>query len=278
MGNNLRNKKKIRPHLVDKFDTNVIDDKTVGDLKYNLNGDSTFNKRTAKGIIQSLPRLKYKNGKQKDFHRLLLQKEVVACQGSAGTGKTFIAVYTALELLLNNDTKIEKIILTKPAQQLATENLGFIKGGLDEKIAPIMESFDGVFEELIGIANYRSLIEKGIIQYKPMAFLRGQTMKNAVILFDEVQMSSLHACRTLLQRLGEDSRIYLLGDKAQTENRNRRNNPLTLLYSKFENIEDFGVFEFGVEDIVRNKLIIIFEKVFEEIENEQSPPSKKGLI
>lgn len=190
------------------------------------------------------------------------------------THNTFVAVYSALELLMNPNSKIEKIILTKPAQQLATENLGFIKGGLDEKIAPIMESFDGVFEELIGIANYRTLIEKGIIQYKPMAFLRGQTMKNAVILFDEVQMSSLHACRTLLQRLGEDSKIFLLGDKAQTENKNRRNNPLSLLIGKFENIEEFGVFEFTVQDIVRNKLIIIFERVFEEIENESISKNK----
>lgn len=266
----IKNKQKIRPYQVDNYKETLLDDHVVGDLRSNLNGDSTQMKRIAREVIKSLPKITFKNGKQKDFHKLLMKHDVVACQGSAGTGKTFLAVYVALQLLLDPNNKIEKIVLTKPAQQLATENLGFIKGGLDEKIAPIMESFDGVFEDIIGIASFRTLIEKGVIQYKPMAFLRGQTMKNAVILFDEVQMSSLHACRTLLQRLGEDSKIYLLGDKAQTENKNRKANPLTLLIEKFEHVEEFGTFEFTIEDIVRNKLIIIFEKIFEQIEDEQS--------
>ena len=271
MAGRARNKTKIRTHKIDDYiNTNNVSKEIVEELRNSLNGDSSDLKRIAKDVIKNLPRLKCKNAKQKEFYRLLEEKDVVACQGVAGTGKTHLSVYCALKTLLNPDNKIERIILTKPAQQLATENLGFIKGSIEEKVLPIMESYQGIFEDIIGIAAHNTLVEKGIIVYKPMAFLRGTTMKNSYIIFDEVQMASLHATRTLMQRMGEDSKLNLLGDRKQTEIKNRKNNPLSLLINKFELIDEFGTFEFTIDDIIRNKLIIIFEKIFEEIENDLS--------
>lgn len=276
IGNMAGRKKKVPAYQVQEIEHGRMGRKQAESLEDRLNGFDTDPKLLAINIIQELPKLEFKNKKQKEFYKLLTTKEVVVCQGAAGTGKSYLAVRAALDLLISNKNNISRIYLTKPAQQLATENLGFIKGGVDEKLAPIMESYDGIFEDIIGHREFKRLVEERIIVYKPLAFLRGQTLSNAVILFDEVQMSSIHACRTLMQRLGENSHIILLGDKDQTETKNRNGNPLTHLYNKFQDYEQFGTFEFLRSDVVRNPLIEIFENIFEEIENEvANQPRKK---
>lgn len=266
-----RDTKKIPTYKVLDYVENVHTEMDLKKIERSMNGIEKHPKNRIKEIINFSVKIKFKTGKQKEFHKLLMDKEVVACQGSAGSGKTFLSVYSAIRLLLE-DNNIFRIVLTKPCQQLKDENMGFVKGGVDEKLAPIMESFDDVFEELLGKQAFKTLVEEGIIIHKPLAFVRGKTFKNSVILFDEVQMSTLHVCRSLMQRFGEDSRLFLLGDEAQVERGNRRFNPLTMIYSKFEkyNNPKFGTFTFGLDDIVRNPLIQTFELMFEEIESEVS--------
>ena len=217
--------------------------------------------------------IKCKSENQKKLTNSIKTKDITICSGLAGTGKTYLSCAQALEIL-KSDPKIKKIVIVKSVTTLQEEELGFLKGSLAEKMEPVMYSFSGNFEKLIGLEKYAALKAERIIEEKPIAYVRGITIDNAIVIIDECQNISIKNMRTLLTRIGEDSKYILLGDENQIDMKDKKKSSLKIVMSKFENHPEFGIVRLGKEDVVRHRLINLIEDVFNEIDLEQEEELK----
>lgn len=204
-----------------------------------------------------------KSDNQIKLYREIMEKEIVFCQGLAGTGKTFIAAGAALNLLKYNPDKYKKIVLIKSVTTLKDENIGFLPGEMLEKMEPFLYSFSGNFEKIIGKKLYDYMVEKETIDVKPITYLRGVNIDNAIVIIDECQNITIKNLRTILSRLGTDSKMIFLGDSNQIDITKKGLSSLGLMFLYFKDFEEFGFIELGKEDQVRNKLITKIEDRFE---------------
>jgi phosphate starvation-inducible protein PhoH and related proteins len=207
--------------------------------------------------------LKAKTVNQKQFINKIKTKEVIICSGPAGSGKTYISCAMALDLL-KNDPRYRKIVIVKSVTPLKDEELGYLKGTLEEKMSPYIYSFLHNFEKIIGKGDTESLKNAGYIETLPIAFMRGINIDNSIIIVDETQNISIENIRTILTRLGENSKMIFIGDVRQIDMRNKKNSSLGFLIDKFKDIEEIGITTFEDDDVVRNPLIKKIEKVFND--------------
>jgi phosphate starvation-inducible PhoH-like protein len=211
--------------------------------------------------------IKCKSENQKKLINCIKEKEIIICDGLPGTGKTFLTCAEALRLLKNNPI-YKKIILVKSVTTLKDEELGFIKGDVSAKMEPVMYSFTGNFQKLIGKELYQKLKDLDLVEEQPIAYLRGLSIDNAIVLIDEAQNISVENMRTIMTRIGENSKFIILGDKKQVDIKNKKNSSLSKIMEKFENYSDFGIVRLGKEDVVRHRLINMIDEVFDEIDKE----------
>lgn len=220
-------------------------------------------------------KFKPKTENQKKFVDLIKSKELVIGAGFAGTGKTFLACAAALMLLQENPEKYHKIILVKSVIELIGENLGALPGSIEEKTSVHLMPFKDNLYELIGKAATESLFSQEIIKFEPLAFVRGRTFKNAIVIIDESQNISTDNLKTILTRIsGEHSKVILIGDEKQTDLKNKKSSGLSRFFSKIESRQEkdkrVACMRFEKGDQVRNPLIKMIEDVFDEIESEET--------
>ena len=210
-------------------------------------------------------KLKCKNQKQKEYAKMIEEKEIVFATGSAGCGKTYVAVLKALELL-KEDNDFEKIYLITSAVQ-SEEQLGLLPGNVDEKLLPSMMSFLIVIDEIIGKEERERLFKENLIEFMPISFLRGVNLKNCIILADEMQNLTIRGMKTLLTRMAANSVAIISGDVDQIDHPklNKNNSGLTYIINKVKNKPDdrIGIIEFGEEHVVRNPIINVLLEYFE---------------
>ena len=218
-------------------------------------------------FLQSMSvNIKCKNENQKLVVESIKNNEITIVSGLPGTGKTFLACAEALKLIKTRP-KYKKILLVKSVIQLPGEELGFLPGDLKDKLEPYMISFIDNFEKIIGESLTNKLRELGLIQIQPLAFVRGRSIDNTIIIVDEAQNISIQNMRTLMTRIGDNSKMVILGDVKQKDIKNPKNSSLEVVIDKFEGIDGFGCVSLrNPDDIVRNPIIKIIEKVFEELE------------
>lgn len=258
MSKNRRTKKTSKD---EQIDINSMIDHQLGEHKESFHNGSIPN------ILKQIHiDVKCKSENQKKLVSSIKDKEVTICDGLAGCGKTFLSCAEALKLLKNNYPMYKKIVIVKSVTTLKDEELGFIKGSVDEKLSLPFYSFTGNFEKLIGKELFRSLKEKEMIQEIPIAYLRGVTWDSSIIIVDEAQNITVDNMKTIMTRIGENSKLIILGDVRQVDIK-KHNSSLSKIMDKFELYDDFGIVRLGKEDIVRNKLISIIDEVFEDIEN-----------
>lgn len=221
-----------------------------------------------------------KTDNQKKLVQAIKDNEIIIASGFPGTGKTFLACAEALKLLKNPETAFKKIILVKSVTTLKDEEIGFLKGTMEEKMEPFMDSFLDNFNKIIGEALTTRLREMGYIQIKPIAYVRGRSIDNSIIIMDEAQNISLDNMRTLMTRIGENSKMIILGDVKQKDLRNKKDSSLEVVIEKFRNKPSFGIVELrNKEDIVRNKIIEVIEEIFDQIdEDKTNGGNKKQLL
>jgi phosphate starvation-inducible PhoH-like protein len=206
-------------------------------------------------VLSVKHRLKCKNDKQKAFAKLITEKDVVIAYGSSGTGKTYISIARAIELLQNTTTKFDKIVVCKPLIEVGP-SMGFLPGPDREKMDPIIASVIDIFDKIIGVNKRVMLEDKGIIVVQPIGFLRGKTLDNAIVIVDEAQNMSPIECKTVLTRLGANSKMIISGDLDQSDKyKDVTKSGLYDIATRHRNIEEFGFIEFGQEEVVRNPLI-----------------------
>jgi len=210
--------------------------------------------------------IKCKTENQKKLVNSIKQNEITICSGLPGSGKTFLSCAEALKLIKTRP-KYKRLVLVKSITPLKNEEIGHLPGDLKEKMAPIMESFTDNIRKLIGKTRMEKLIELGVIEIVPIAFARGRSIDNSIILIDEAQNISLDNIRTLMTRIGDNSKMVIMGDVKQKDIRNKKDSSLEIVLNKFNNVEGFGCVELrSPEDVVRNPIIKIVEQIFDDME------------
>jgi phosphate starvation-inducible protein PhoH and related proteins len=210
--------------------------------------------------IRSL--IKFKNKAQKDAYDLIGQNRISFLSGPAGTAKSFLGINYALDEFYKGNTS--KIILTRPVVEAAGEKMGFLPGTLHEKISPYMTPLLDFLSNILSENEIRQHMAQKTIEIRPLAFMRGCTFNEAIILADEMQNSNIDQMKMLLTRIGTNTRIILTGDSDQTDLR-KDLCCFDSVAKKLAEIEGIGHYAFTDEHIVRDPLITKILKKIKEV-------------
>ena len=202
--------------------------------------------KTPKKIIKS------RGNNQNNYISNMSEYEVNFGVGPAGTGKTYLAVAKAVEMLVNEDVK--KIILIRPAVE-AGEKLGFLPGDLSQKVDPYLRPLYDALYEMLGFEQTVRLLEKEILEVAPLAYLRGRTLNNAFIIMDESQNTSVDQMKMFLTRMGFGSYAVINGDMTQIDLPKNIESGLSHVLKVLDGLDDIGFTTFNSRDVVRHPLV-----------------------
>jgi phosphate starvation-inducible PhoH-like protein len=214
---------------------------------------------------------KCKNENQKKFVAQIADNKITVAAGPAGTGKTYLACAQALKLL-KSEGKFKKIILVKSVTVLEGEEVGFLKGDIKEKMFPYTISFLDNFHKLVGEGITQIMLDQGLIQVLPLAFIRGRSIDNAIIIVDEAQNITQKNMRSTMTRIGSDTKMIITGDTKQIDMKNPKLSSLDLVVKLFKDKPNIGTMNFVHSDIVRDPIVMLIEETFDAWE--ESNPTK----
>ena len=210
--------------------------------------------------------IKCRGKKQKDVIQMIDEKDISIVIGPPGTGKTYLACAKALKFVKDDPGTYKKITLIKSVNVPKDEEIGYLKGTMEEKMEMYMYPFISNFEKIIGKVACASLRTDGIIDILPIKFALGVTLDDSIVIIDEAQQISKDNLRTLMTRIGQNTKIIFLGDVKQKSVNKRHKSALELLIEHFHDIEEMGCVELTDDDVVRHPIIKKIIKVFERIE------------
>ena len=236
-----------------------IEETDVALLSNIKNGKNEEGKKISSISIIENKTIKVKNINQFKYMDMIQDSTITFGIGPAGTGKTFLAVASAVKLY--SEQKIKKIVLTRPAVE-AGERLGYLPGDLSQKIDPYLVPLFDSLEYFFGNENLAYLIEKRNIEIVPLAYMRGRTLNNACIILDEAQNATKSQIKMFLTRLGENSKIIITGDESQIDLYSKENSGLRKTRKILSKIEEISVMEFQNTDIVRNPIVSKILEIF----------------
>lgn len=214
-------------------------------------------------IIKKKSKEKFLSENQKKYYDLLVGNQITICSGPAGVGKSYIAMKAALDLLSDPESPYEKIIIVRPAVE-AEEKLGSLPGNVEEKLDPYIFPSYYLMNKIIGKEAREKLKQIDVIEVFALAYMRGMNIDNSILIFEEAQNSTPNQMKLLLTRIGYNSKFFISGDLEQTDRyKDKKQSGLWDAIEKFKDIDDVGVFEFEIKDIVRNPLISKILKKYE---------------
>jgi|TARA_R110000824_G_scaffold400085_1_gene606828 phosphate starvation-inducible PhoH-like protein len=214
------------------------------------------NKRQA---LSQMKRIKwdidFKNTNQKKFWDTIVSNTINFCIGPAGCGKTYIATYWALQHLVDKNSKYDGIIITKPMVEVDGEKIGYLPGNIDEKTDPFMQSVYYNMEQIIGKQRMEVLRAAGLIKVVPLAYMRGLTLQNKIVILDEAQNATIPQIKTFLTRIGMGSKYIVSGDLMQSDLKAKGANALEDSIRRFTGLYGVGFSQFGMKDVVRHPIV-----------------------
>ena len=197
---------------------------------------------------------------QQQYSRNIEKHDVIFCHGPAGTSKTFTACYTALKLLAEG--QIKQIILCKPIQE-SGEKLGFLPGGIEDKIDPFMQSYISNLKKIIGEDITERLLSRGLIVFKPLAYMRGDTFDDCLMILDEAQNCTFKQLMLFITRMGKSSKTLITGDISQYDIP-KKSAGLPGFIKLMDGIDGVKNFIFTEDDIVRAEILKKIVKRYEK--------------
>ncbi|WP_368348656.1 PhoH family protein [Parabacteroides merdae] len=198
------------------------------------------------------------------------ENDLVFATGPAGTGKTFVAIALAVKALKNKE--IRKIILSRPAVE-AGEKLGFLPGEMKDKLDPYLQPLYDALQDMVPGAKLKEYMENNVIQIAPLAFMRGRTLNDAVIILDEAQNTTTHQIKMFLTRLGMNAKMIITGDVTQIDLPSTATSGLVQAMQILKGVKGIGKVEFEKKDIVRHKLV---QRIVEAYDKFDSKHGKGG--
>ena len=224
--------------------------KTVTQVKSN---QPCENKRQALSQIKRIDwkSLEFRTPNQKTFYHTISRNDVTFAVGPAGCGKTFLATHYALKNLAKG--KYDKMVITKPLVEVDGERMGYLPGDIDEKTMPYMMSLYYNMEQIIGKQRLEVLKKAGAIQVIPLAYMRGLTLTDSIVVLDEAQNATPSQIKTFVTRIGQGSKYIVNGDLMQSDI--RKENGLEDAIKRFTGIRRVGFSRFELEDVVRHPIV-----------------------
>ena len=257
----------MRKHLL-KY--NMLNDEDILDI---VKGKQT-KADSVKGVlvysISGRP-IKSRSENQQQLIDAYEKNDMVFAVGPAGTGKTYLSIALAVKAL--KEKAIKKIILSRPAVE-AGEKLGFLPGDMKDKIDPYLQPLYDALEDMIPAVKLQDMMEKHIIQIAPLAFMRGRTLSDAVVILDEAQNTTSQQIRMFLTRMGMNTKMIITGDLTQIDLPREQRSGLKEALKILDGVEGIGVVKLGQKDIVRHKLVTRIVKAYDQYDKERAEEKK----
>jgi phosphate starvation-inducible PhoH-like protein len=197
-------------------------------------------------------RIAAKNLAQRRYIDLMRKRDVVFAVGPAGTGKTYLAMAVAVACL--NRHEVSRVVLARPAVE-AGEKLGYLPGSMAEKVNPYLRPLYDALNDMMDFEKSSRLMERGVIEVAPLAFMRGRTLNDSFVILDEAQNTTSEQMKMFLTRLGFDSKAVVTGDVTQIDLPAEYRSGLVEAVDLLHDIEGIGFMQFGEEDVVRHPLV-----------------------
>jgi phosphate starvation-inducible PhoH-like protein len=207
--------------------------------------------------------VKAKTANQRKLVKETEKNDLVFAVGPAGTGKTYTAVALAVRALKNREVK--RIILTRPAVE-SGENLGFLPGDLKEKLDPYMQPLYDGLRDMIPAEKLMEMLESGVIQIAPLAFMRGRTLDKCFVILDEAQNATESQLKMFLTRMGKSAKFVLTGDPTQIDLPKRQASGLIQALSILKDVKDISTVTFDENDVIRHKLVKAIIGAYKKVE------------
>lgn len=239
---------KMRKHVL-KY--NAISDEDILDI---IHGHQTKADSVKNVVVYSTSGkpIRGRSANQQQLIDAFEKKDMIFAVGPAGTGKTYLSIALAVKALKEKSAK--KIILSRPAVE-AGEKLGFLPGDMKEKIDPYLQPLYDSLEDMIPANRLQDLLDKNVIQIAPLAFMRGRTLNDAVVILDEAQNTTTAQARMFLTRMGWNSKMIITGDMTQIDLPQNQKSGLKEALEILSGIDDIAVINLTQKDIVRHKLV-----------------------
>ena len=211
--------------------------------------------------------IKSRSENQQQLIEAYEKNDMVFAVGPAGTGKTYLSIALAVKAL--KEKTIKKIILSRPAVE-AGEKLGFLPGDMKDKIDPYLQPLYDALEDMIPAVKLQDMMEKHIIQIAPLAFMRGRTLSDAVVILDEAQNTTSQQIRMFLTRMGMNTKMIITGDLTQIDLPREQRSGLKEALKILDGVEGIGVVKLGQKDIVRHKLVTRIVNAYDKYDKERA--------
>ena len=245
-----------------KLDENVIERVFLSRSKEDYETSENSNEVLVHGVNGR--KIKPQTANQRKLVQLMYKNDMLFAVGPAGTGKTYTGVALAVKAL--KEKQVRKIILTRPAVE-AGEKLGFLPGDLKEKLDPYMQPLYDALRDMIPAEKLETLIEKGVIQIAPLAFMRGRTLDNAFVILDEAQNTTHSQMKMFLTRMGKNAKFMITGDPGQIDLPRHTLSGLKEALLILKDVVGVGIIHLDDKDVIRHKLVKKVISAYKSIEN-----------
>ena len=238
----------LRQHLIEH---NILTDKDFLDIIKGKKVATNHSEDIVTYSVGGRP-IKGKSAQQQQLIKAFHNKDLIFAVGPAGTGKTYLSIALAVQAL--KEKAVKKIILSRPAVE-AGEKLGFLPGDMKDKIDPYLQPLYDALEDMLPPVKLQDMIEKHVIQIAPLAFMRGRTLSDAIVILDEAQNTTPAQIRMFLTRMGWNTKMIVTGDLTQIDLPRSQQSGLKEALRVLSDVDDIEIVKLSSKDIVRHKLV-----------------------